>query len=100
MPAPPSWPPPGKVGDSLTLKPGGKPVIVRIAGELFAPTPAPTLFTSWHNLGGAAAGLTISSYDIDVQPGTSVQAPRRQAPLGAPNGGSERSVQCCCGRRS
>jgi putative ABC transport system permease protein len=32
------------------------------------------LFASWQTLGGAAAGLTVSQYDIDVRPGADVNA--------------------------
>jgi len=60
-----------KVDDRLTLKVNGKPVTARIAGEVFTPTPPPTLFTSWQTLGRAAASLTVNSYDVDLKPGTS-----------------------------
>jgi putative ABC transport system permease protein len=60
-----------KVGGTITLTVNRKPVTVRIAGEVFTPTPLPTLFTSWQTLGGAQAGLAVSHYDIAVKPGTS-----------------------------
>ena len=60
-----------KVGGRITLDVNGKPVTVRIAGEVFTPTPVPTLFTSWQALGGAAAGLAVSHYDMALKPGTS-----------------------------
>jgi putative ABC transport system permease protein len=61
-----------KVGDRVTLTVNGKPVRVRIAGEVFIPIPDPTVFVSWQTL--AAAGLTVSEYDIALKPGTSTQA--------------------------
>jgi len=59
------------VGDSITLTVNGKPVTVRIAGEVFTPGGGAGLFTSWPALGGAAAGLAVSHYDIALNPGTS-----------------------------
>ena len=56
-----------KVGSTITLTVSRKPVTARIAGEVFTPTPMPTLFTSWQVLGGTAAG----HYDIALKPGTS-----------------------------
>jgi len=58
------------VGNSITLTVNGKPVTVRIAGEVFIPSSMPVLFTSWQALGGAA-GLAASHYDIALKPGTS-----------------------------
>jgi putative ABC transport system permease protein len=62
------------VGDSVTLTVNGKPVSVRIAGEVFLPDVVPTLFVSWQTIGGQAAGLTANRYDIGLKPGTSIQA--------------------------
>jgi putative ABC transport system permease protein len=59
------------VGDSITLTVNGKPVTTRIAGEVFVPSSMPVLFTSWQTLGGTAAGLAASHYDIALKPGTS-----------------------------
>jgi len=60
------------VGDTTTITAGGKPVTVRIAGEVFDPqgNDQPALLTSWQTLGGAPAGLTIAQYDIGLKPGT------------------------------
>jgi len=60
------------VGDTTTITTGGKPVTVRIAGEVFDPqgNDQPALLTSWQTLGGAPAGLTITQYDIGLKPGT------------------------------
>jgi len=60
------------VGDSITVTVNGKPAIARIAGEVFVPSSAPVLFTSWQALGGAAAGLAASHYDIALKPGTTM----------------------------
>jgi putative ABC transport system permease protein len=59
------------VGGSITLTVNGKPVTARIVGEVFIPSSMPVLFTSWQALGGAAAGLAASHYDIALKPGTS-----------------------------
>jgi len=59
------------VGDSVTLTVNGKPVRVRIAGEVFLPNVVPTMFVSWQTIGGQAAGLTANRYDVDLTPGTS-----------------------------
>jgi len=61
-------------GDRVTLTVNGKPVTVRIAGEVFVPTGLPTMWVSWQTLDGAAAGLTANLYDIALTPGTSTQA--------------------------
>jgi putative ABC transport system permease protein len=60
-------------GDSITLTINGKPVTVRIAGEVFLPDGISTVFASRQTLGGAVAGLTTNQYDIDLTPGTSIQ---------------------------
>ncbi len=63
-----------KVGDNVTLTVNGKPVIARIAGQVFAPVGGPVLFTSWQTLGGAAAGLTVGQYDVGLKVATSPRA--------------------------
>lgn len=61
------------VGNSITLTVNGKPVTVRIAGEVFIPSSMPVLFSSWQALGGgAAAGLAASHYDIALRRGASM----------------------------
>ncbi len=62
------------IGDHVTLTVDGKPVTVRIAGEVFVPTEVPAMWVSWQTLGGAAGRLTASHYDIALAPGTSTQA--------------------------
>jgi putative ABC transport system permease protein len=64
-----------KVGQDMTLEVNSTPVTVRIAGEVFVPHPGPELFVSWQTLGPAAAAkLGITSYDINLQPGTNTGA--------------------------
>src|SRR5262249_16899694 len=60
------------VGGTTTITAGGKPVTVRIAGEVFDPqgNDQPALLTSWQTLGGAPAGLAIAQYDVGLKPGT------------------------------
>ena len=60
-----------KVGDKITLIVNGRPVVVRIVGQVFAPGDPPSVLTSWPALGGAAAGLAVSHYDVALRPGTS-----------------------------
>jgi putative ABC transport system permease protein len=60
-------------GDSVTLTVNHKPVTVRIAGEVFYPSPEPAVWVSRQTLGGAAAGLAVHQYEMDLTPGTSVQ---------------------------
>ncbi|MBO0814096.1 MAG: ABC transporter permease [Actinobacteria bacterium] len=62
------------VGDTINLTVNGKPLTVRIAGDVFTPGGLAALFASWQTLGGAAAGLAVSHYDIALKPGTSVDA--------------------------
>lgn len=62
------------VGDRVRLTVNGKPVTMRIVGEVFVPTEVPTMWVSWQTLGGAATGLTANQYDIALTPGTSTQA--------------------------
>jgi putative ABC transport system permease protein len=61
-------------GDRITLTVRGKPVTLRIAGEVFIPAGTPTVWVSWQTLGAPAAGLTAHQYDIALTPGASVQA--------------------------
>jgi len=44
-----------KVGDNITLTVNGKPVTVRIAGEVFMPVPDPNVFTGWQTSAPPAA---------------------------------------------
>jgi len=60
-------------GDTVTLAVNGKPVTVRIAGEVFIPNPAPAVWLSRQTLGRQAALLAIHQYDIDLTPGTSIR---------------------------
>jgi putative ABC transport system permease protein len=62
------------VGDSTPVNLGGKVTMVRIVGEVFDPQRRPHLISSWQTLGGAAAGLTVDQYDIDLRPGVDVNA--------------------------
>jgi putative ABC transport system permease protein len=64
------------VGDRTTISADGSPVTVRIVGSAFDPQGRgqAALLTSWQTLGGSAAGLTVSQYDIQLRPGTSVNA--------------------------
>jgi putative ABC transport system permease protein len=62
------------VGDTINLTVNGKPLTVRIVGVVFTPGGLPALFASWKTLGGAAAGLAVSHYDIALKPGTSADA--------------------------
>jgi putative ABC transport system permease protein len=60
------------VGDSIAMTVNGRPIKVRIAGEVFAAAP-PELLTSWQTLGGTAAGLRASQYDVALQRGANPQ---------------------------
>jgi putative ABC transport system permease protein len=62
------------VGDRVALTVNGKPVSVRITGEVFLPEVVPAMFVSWQTIGGQGAGLTANRYDIGLKPGTSIQA--------------------------
>jgi putative ABC transport system permease protein len=59
------------VGGRVTLTVKGKPVTVRIVGQVFSPT-LPFLWTSWQTLGGKAAGLSVSAYDVGLRPGANL----------------------------
>ena len=62
-----------RVGDRFTLTVRGRPVPVRIAGQVYFPN-GPSLFTSWQTLGGTAAGVRATNYIIGLRPGTSPRA--------------------------
>ena len=62
-----------QVGDRFALTVRGRPVPVRIAGQVYDPN-GPSLYTSWQTLGGAAAGVQAMFYTIELRPGTSPQA--------------------------
>jgi putative ABC transport system permease protein len=63
------------VGDTVTVTVGGRTIPVRIVGETFDPQgTSPVLLTSWSTLGGSRAGLTLTQYDVGLQPGTSPHA--------------------------
>jgi putative ABC transport system permease protein len=62
-----------RVGDRFALTVRGRPVPVRIAGQVYFPN-GPSLFTSWQTLGGAAAGVRATNYTIGLRPGTSPRA--------------------------
>jgi putative ABC transport system permease protein len=63
------------VGDKVRLTYAGRTLTDRIVGEAFDPQHrAPCVFTSWQTLGGApgaATGLTIAQYDVELRPGVS-----------------------------
>jgi putative ABC transport system permease protein len=60
------------VGNSVTLTVNHKPVTVRIAGEVFIPSPVPAVWVSSQTLGGPAARLAIHQYEMGLKPGTSI----------------------------
>jgi putative ABC transport system permease protein len=62
------------VGDTIPVTSGGKPLTVRVAGEIFDPDRQPVLITSWQTLGGSAAGLTVDQYAVGLRPGVSPDA--------------------------
>jgi putative ABC transport system permease protein len=57
-------------GDRFALTVRGRPVPVRIAGQVYDPN-GPSLYTSWQTLGGTAAGVRAMFYTIELRPGTS-----------------------------
>jgi putative ABC transport system permease protein len=61
-------------GDIITLRVNGRPVTVRIAGEVFIPIATPTVWASWQALGSRAAGLAANQYEMALKPGTNVQS--------------------------
>jgi putative ABC transport system permease protein len=62
-----------QVGDRFTLTVRGRPVPVRIAGQIYDPN-GPSLYTSWQTLGRAAGGIRATHYAIELRPGTSPRA--------------------------
>lgn len=58
-----------RVGDRFTLTVRGRPVPVRIAGQVYDPN-GPSLYTSWQTLGGTAAGIRATFYAIELRPRT------------------------------
>ena len=62
-----------RAGDRFTLTVRGRPVPVRIVGQVYFPN-GPSLFTSWQTLGGTAAGVRAADYTIGLRPGTSPRA--------------------------
>lgn len=60
------------VGDRFTLNVRGRPVAMRIAGQIYDPNGA-SLYTSWQTLGGAAA-IRATYYSVELRPGASPQA--------------------------
>jgi putative ABC transport system permease protein len=59
-----------RVGDTVTVTVNGRPVAVRIAGEIYH-VDVPCLLTSWQTLGGAADGLQAWQYDVGIRAGVS-----------------------------
>ena len=57
-----------QVGDRFALTVRGRPVPVRIVGQVYFPN-GPSLFTSWQTLGGTAAGVRATNYTIGLRPG-------------------------------
>jgi putative ABC transport system permease protein len=53
------------IGNVVHMTVAGTPHAARIVGEIFGSGP-PTMLTSWQTLGGAAAGLTVSQFDVNV----------------------------------
>jgi putative ABC transport system permease protein len=62
-----------RVGDLFALTVHGRPVPVRIVGQVYFPN-GPSLFTSWQTLGGTAGGVRATDYTIGLRPGTSPRA--------------------------
>jgi putative ABC transport system permease protein len=59
------------VGDTTSVTSGSNVLTVKIVGEVFYPSHQPLLIAGWQTLGGTAAGLTVSQYDIGLKPGVS-----------------------------
>ncbi|HYB87805.1 MAG TPA: FtsX-like permease family protein [Streptosporangiaceae bacterium] len=64
-----------RVGDRFALTVRGRPVPVRIVGQVYFPN-GPSLFTNWQTLGGTAAGVRATNYIIGLRPGISPRAYR------------------------
>jgi putative ABC transport system permease protein len=62
-----------RVGDRFALTVRGRPVPVRIVGQVYFPN-GPSLFTSWQTLGGTAGGVRATNYTIGLRPGTRPRA--------------------------
>jgi putative ABC transport system permease protein len=67
------------VGDTVTVYPQGvstaaKPVTVRIAGEVFAPSSRPRIYAAAPTLPGAATVDDFWQWNIGLRPGTTVAA--------------------------
>ena len=64
-----------RVGDTVTVTAGGKPVPVRIVGQVFDTGSAGlTIITGWQTLASADPGLAPDQYDVGLRPGTSAAA--------------------------
>lgn len=79
-----------KVGDTATVYTGAvgsavKPVTVRIAGEVFAPSSDPRILAAAQTLPGVVTGENFSQWNIGLKPGVSAAAFRAgvNARLGA-----------------
>lgn len=69
------------VGDTVTVTLNGRPVPVRITGEVFdTSNRSLDLLTDWRTIAAADPGLAPSAYDIGLRPGTNPQ--RYAAALG------------------
>jgi len=73
------------VGDSVTMTFAGRPIPVRIAGEIFDnQNNGLAMVTDWPTLASADPGLAAGVYDVGLRPGTSAAgyAQQVQAALG------------------
>jgi putative ABC transport system permease protein len=58
------------VGDNAKILLGSRTITARIVGVAFDPTHrTPCAFSDWQTLGGAAAGLKVLQYDVQLRPG-------------------------------
>jgi putative ABC transport system permease protein len=63
------------VGDTITMTLNGRPVTVRIVGQVFDnDNNGLDLLTGWQTLASADHGLTADQYDVGLRPGTPVMA--------------------------